>query len=439
MAYQGYQGYTGPSQDAIARRQQVIDALTMNAADTSPKGLGPGLAQIGQALIARGAQKRLDRQESEGRAQASQQIAALLGGSGAAPGGGAGASPSGIDPAMLGAMDNPYTTEGQRAIVQMLMEQRMGEVQTQRDQEKLRAQAEQMGLTDPRQLGLFMANPEAMSGAMAKGYEPANIAAGGMRYDPMSGSAVTAPTSEIQTLQALSGDPTLSAMDMQRRRAGASQTSVNVDNMGTIPPGYELFTDPQTGARRMQPIPGSPAAQDAADAETQAANQQAIRERSADVVTQDVDRVLNLVSSSPVPTTGFGGFLTQRVPGNPGYDVSKLLDGIRANVGFDKLQQMREASPTGGALGAVSERENTLLQSTLGSLEQSQTREQFEYNLRRVANTYLDIVHGPGNGPARYDLNAAGSAPRSGQPGGDSLTPDEMQELEQLRRELRGQ
>ena len=68
---------------------------------------------------------------------------------------------------------------------------------------------------------------------------------------------------------------------------------------------------------------------------------------------------------------------------------------------------MREASPTGGALGQVSEMENRLLQSVLGSLDQELSEEEFRYNLRRLKDTFLDIVHGPGNRPAA-EPDAAG-------------------------------
>jgi hypothetical protein len=60
---------------------------------------------------------------------------------------------------------------------------------------------------------------------------------------------------------------------------------------------------------------------------------------------------------------------------------------------------MRASSPTGGALGQVTDFENRLLQATIGNLEQSQSKDQLLYNLRRVKDTYLDIVHGPGNRP----------------------------------------
>jgi hypothetical protein len=83
-------------------------------------------------------------------------------------------------------------------------------------------------------------------------------------------------------------------------------------------------------------------------------------------------------------TTGFTGALAKQVPGTAGYDLSKTLVGIQSNLGFETLQQMRDNSPTGGALGQVTERELELLQSTWGSLEQSQSKEQFVNNLQRL-------------------------------------------------------
>jgi hypothetical protein len=83
-------------------------------------------------------------------------------------------------------------------------------------------------------------------------------------------------------------------------------------------------------------------------------------------------------------TTGFLGGTTQFIPGTPAHNLNNTLNTIRANVGFDKLQEMRDSSPTGGALGQVSEQENKLLQSVFGALEQSQTKDQFKKNLDRV-------------------------------------------------------
>lgn len=64
--------------------------------------------------------------------------------------------------------------------------------------------------------------------------------------------------------------------------------------------------------------------------------------------------------------------------------LANALATIKANVGFDNLQTMRDNSPTGGALGAVTEKEIAFLQAMQGSLEQSQTAEDLKANLQRL-------------------------------------------------------
>lgn len=65
-------------------------------------------------------------------------------------------------------------------------------------------------------------------------------------------------------------------------------------------------------------------------------------------------------------------------------NLTGTLSTIQAIIGFDELQRLRDMSPTGGALGQVSERENTLLQSVLGSIAQSQSEKQLDENLARA-------------------------------------------------------
>lgn len=119
----------------------------------------------------------------------------------------------------------------------------------------------------------------------------------------------------------------------------------------------------------------------------------------ANIVVQDIDRALDLVKTATLPTTGGVGSIIKSVPGTAAHDIYKLLDTVKSNAAFDKLQAMRAASPTGGALGSVSDKETGLLQAAIGNLEQSQSREQFVTNLTRVKELYLDVIHGTGNRP----------------------------------------
>jgi hypothetical protein len=103
-------------------------------------------------------------------------------------------------------------------------------------------------------------------------------------------------------------------------------------------------------------------------------NQQQQTERMNSLIDRAMDQ-------SGFFTTGFVGALFDGVPGTPAYDLAATVMTLEANLGFDKLQAMRDASPTGGALGQVSERELALLTSAIANLKTGQSRAQFEANL----------------------------------------------------------
>lgn len=188
--------------------------------------------------------------------------------------------------------------------------------------------------------------------------------------------------------------------DARIRASAAGRSSVNVNTgnsgpqIGTIPPGFQVMRDPATGAYRMEPIPGSNAEQERQTAAAANVEKKSQKAYGAENVLSAIDAARNIVATSSVPVTGLGS-LASAIPGTPAHDLSALLNTIKSNVGFDRLQAMRDASPTGGALGAVSETENRLLQSTVAALEQSQSQEQFLRNMDRVKQTYDRIINGP--------------------------------------------
>jgi hypothetical protein len=100
-----------------------------------------------------------------------------------------------------------------------------------------------------------------------------------------------------------------------------------------------------------------------------------------------IDRAISRVGPN---TTGWGGLLST-LPGTEARALSTDLDTIKANVGFEELQAMRDASPTGGALGQVSEQENRLLQAIRGSLDQLNSGQNLAENLRIVRESVAQL------------------------------------------------
>jgi len=107
-------------------------------------------------------------------------------------------------------------------------------------------------------------------------------------------------------------------------------------------------------------------------------------------VQPSIERARQLIRSNPT-VVGLLGSAAARVPGTAAYRLGQYLETIKSNIGFSELQAMREASPTGGALGQVSEFENRLLQAVQGSLQQGldgptllQNLNEIDANLREV-------------------------------------------------------
>ena len=107
-------------------------------------------------------------------------------------------------------------------------------------------------------------------------------------------------------------------------------------------------------------------------------------ERSAQNASRVSQVVDDAIKQSGFWTTGLVGSGLRRVPGSPAYDLEKTVNTIKANLGFDQLSQMRQASPTGGALGNVSNKEIDFLQSVVANLDPNQSRPQLLKNLNAV-------------------------------------------------------
>lgn len=88
--------------------------------------------------------------------------------------------------------------------------------------------------------------------------------------------------------------------------------------------------------------------------------------------------------------------LLAALPDNDARDLQSALKPLLADLGFDRLQEMRDASPTGGALGQVSERELDLLQSSMGNLDLGASQEQFLRNLDMVQNQLIGLYASAG-------------------------------------------
>ncbi len=155
----------------------------------------------------------------------------------------------------------------------------------------------------------------------------------------------------------------------------SASTKASANSLGKPPPGYRW-----TAAGDLETIPGGPkdmTAKNKAMADT--------LEVKSKLITDKIDEAL---SGTGFFTTGLTGEVLGKIPGTAAYDLEAALDTVKANIGFNELQAMRQASPTGGALGQVAVRELDMLQAVLGSLKKGQSEDKLRQNLQAVKTHY---------------------------------------------------
>lgn len=130
-------------------------------------------------------------------------------------------------------------------------------------------------------------------------------------------------------------------------------------------------------------------------------------ERAARTV-QSVDELMGKVNGH---TAGLGSLLAN-LPATDARNFKAELDTLKANVAFNELTAMREASKTGGALGQISDRESQLLMSALGALDAGQS----PANLRQQLQKVKDSVQ-------RWQAAQQGGAPIRPEPSHGAVDP----------------
>ena len=142
------------------------------------------------------------------------------------------------------------------------------------------------------------------------------------------------------------------------------------------PPGYRLTPD-----NNLEAIPGGPA-----DLKQQGMfNQDTASLSSTESGLDRLATAANEVMRHPGlgRITGLIGALPS-IPGSDAANAEAKLQTLKAQVGFGVLQDMRNASKTGGALGQVTEKELVFLQNALAALEQAQDKPQMQESLQKI-------------------------------------------------------
>lgn len=99
-----------------------------------------------------------------------------------------------------------------------------------------------------------------------------------------------------------------------------------------------------------------------------------------------LDSVADLKKDVGYDTVGFADWF-KAIPTTASRNFAGRLKTLKGAIAFGELAAMREASKTGGALGAVSNMEIGLLESALGNLDQAQSPSEFIEELEKISSS----------------------------------------------------
>ena len=176
--------------------------------------------------------------------------------------------------------------------------------------------------------------------------------------------------------------------------------------IGTIPQGFVAVPKPDTPAGfEMMPIPGGPEDRTRSDAA-----QANARDVSTETIVTAASRARAAAGDRVTGNLGQG--VAQNVPFTASAETMRQVNVLKATAKIENLQAMRAASPTGGALGAVTAPELVMLEDKAGALDPSSPN--FLRDLDDYERTLLRTIHGPEEGDRIFEATREGQAPPPG-------------------------
>lgn len=401
--------FMGPGSDSadlmeIERRKAYAQALQEQSMQAIPQQQGvpihpfQGLAKIMQAQTAAAQQnraqelaKRLGATQQERRGADMSALIQALQGRPAAPGGLSEDASGNVTPTDPMAAQTP--AQGLQQALPLMQDPQM----------------QQMGL-------------QAFLAQQPKRQEPYTLAPGAVRYGPDGQPIAAAPHKPEGGFSLPSGGARFDSQGKQ-----VASVPVKPEPPAKVPAGYRLLPD-----GTMEAIKGGPA-----DLKIQGQFNQDTAALGS--MQSDMDRLAteaNRLKEHPglskatgvmgwVP--GVGGLAT--IPGTDAANFKAGLETLKSQVAFGVLQNMRNNSKTGGALGQVSDKEGALLAANLAAIDIAQSPQEFKEALDRIIK-YTDGA----KDRLRSAFNLKHGDKELQRRSTDKISPQEQSELEILRK-----
>lgn len=233
--------------------------------------------------------------------------------------------------------------------------------------------------------------PPVVQGEVNEAGEPVVVSAGG---GGNSGpSTISGPTSTPASTQALFQSPTPQEKKTQET-TGAKTVEMQIEGRAKLPKALTALESLESDTKRVE---------------------------------AEINEAIKL--AGPM-TTGFASYL-KAFP-TEARKLEGLIKSIGSTIGFDALTDMRQNSPTGGALGNVSDYENKALQARIATLDQGMREGDLKEALTKVKEARREALVRTRNAFER-DAGLYGFQPaaRDASPAAPSAPPAKEMTLEE--------
>lgn len=321
-------------------------------------------------------------------------------------------------------------------------------LQQRKQQAQLKSLMEQPGMLDrfsPQQKAALAAMPESlatkilMESIFAPPPEPTKgIVVGDNLVNPITGQTIyqgqSKPTDDMREYDAAVAQGyggTLQDWIIEQRKAGAVSNTINMGqsgiDYGTPPkdmawarnPDGSVRTD-ENGAPMAVMIKGSPSdasrvaditkmAGDAIGAAEKGAAKDSAAMTATDVITGAAAKARKAAAAQALGPTGTS--IVGQLPWTDSAEVLRQTSVLKSNATIEALNQMRQQSPTGGALGNVTEKEGAMLAAKAGALDPNSPT--FLRDLDDYERTLLRTIHGKEVGDRIFEQTREPGAPKA--------------------------
>jgi len=151
---------------------------------------------------------------------------------------------------------------------------------------------------------------------------------------------------------------------------------------------------------KVVPIPGSKAAADVEKSKQIEQKKSSTKATMTETILNEAEKARGLISKY---STGVGAYALQNLPETDARALAGHVKSLNAQATIETLTAMRQESPTGGALGNVTNSENRMLAAKAGALDPLAGADVFAAQLDDYERTLLQIVHGNEAGRAIFE------------------------------------